>query len=169
MATARAAPTVHHSNQVCRFQDDRKGRPYSSPFKSSVSLSGRPQGSPLQFTTQIKCVSPLLSGCTQRIRLFHSLCCFLWMPYLLMYLSKRLISDDHRGVHSDSLLRHFESFIVTLHFAKGICKVIVVVGIEGVAINGFLVVFNGLFITAKRIVCGGKLIIAFWITFELLQ
>src|SRR5438046_7825681 len=61
------------------------------------------------------------------------------------------------------------SFIIAFHFTECIGQVVVVVSIEGVTINGILIVFNGFIVAMKGIIGGSKLVIPLRVILELFQ
>src|SRR5258708_9718647 len=116
------------------------------------------------------CCHPLFHGNrTQGICLLHGLGSFFGLPYLLVDLCQGLIGKNHRRIHSNGLLHRLKSLIVAFYLAVRIGKVVIIIGIEGIAIDGVLVVFYGLIITTQRIIGGGELVITLGVVFKVLQ
>src|SRR5260370_24241043 len=108
-------------------------------------------------------------GHFQRIGLLHGCRGLFAPPGLLVDLCQGFVGQDQRGVHGDGLLRILQSLIVAFGFAQGIRQVVVVVGVERIAVDRLAVRRDRLVEFALAIVGRGKLVVALWIVLELLQ
>src|SRR5258708_15303768 len=71
----------------------------------------------------------------QRIGLLQGLGSLFAVTSLLIDLSQGLVGQNERGVHGDGLLCAFQSLVVVLGLAQGVREIIVIVSVEGVAIE----------------------------------